>query len=198
MKQLCIDISHYQNVTSFHQVYDAGIRLVICKATQGLTGVDPKFHDFASRLDTMPEMLKGAYHFGTNADGRQQALHFLNVAKHKLLVLDWEGNGSSTMALEQAEDFVTAIHTATGKYPLLYGGALIKQMAVKIKPESPLRKCELWLAQYSTKPVLPKGWDTWRLWQNTDHFSVAGIEYPCDASMFPGTEEDLRRWYASL
>lgn len=198
MKQLCIDISHYQNVTSFHEVYDAGIRLVICKATQGLTGVDPAFQDLANRLDTMPKMLKGAYHFGTNADGRQQAVHFLRQAKHKLLVLDWEGNGSSTMTLKQAEDFVNAIHTATGRYPLLYGGALIKQMAVKITPDSPLRKCELWLAQYSTKPVLPKGWSSYRLWQNTDHFSVAGIEHPCDASMFPGTEEDLRRWYGNL
>ncbi len=35
-----IDISHFNNVTSFQDVRNAGIIGVINKATQGLTGVD--------------------------------------------------------------------------------------------------------------------------------------------------------------
>ena len=199
------DISHYDDpCTSFHDAYAAGFILAICKASQGASYVDPKYREFMDRLKTIDGQLVGAYHFGTDADSLSQADHFLSVARDdtKLLALDWEPNGENTMSLKQAESFVNRVHAETGRWPMLYSGNLAKE--TPIPATSPLLRCELWLAQYGPTPVCPAQWSKWRLWQSSGDgvgplpHDVPGIGKNVDVNRFPGSIDDLRRWYAGL
>src|SRR5689334_1453970 len=115
-----IDLSHFNNVTSFQDVKDAGIIGVIHKATQGLTGVDGTY-GLRKPQALAVGLLWGAYHFGVNADGKKQADHFLDVVQPStsdLMVLDFEQSSvEGTMTLAQAEAFVQRIFQQTGRYP---------------------------------------------------------------------------------
>jgi len=100
-----IDLSHYNPVTSFQEVQQAGIVGVIHKATEGTNWTDSTY---AGRK---PQALAaglwwGAYHFGTDSDGVKQAINFLNVvgdASGTLIALDFESNPTgSSMSLEEA------------------------------------------------------------------------------------------------
>src|SRR5205085_1856958 len=89
-----IDLSHFNTVTSFQQVKDAGILGVIHKATQGRNSVDP-FYDERRPAALAVGLFWGAYHFGTRGDVNGQADHFLDVVNPgptDLLALDFEPN----------------------------------------------------------------------------------------------------------
>ncbi len=214
---LCVDLSHHDTVESFHEAYEAGFRLVILKATQGTSYVDPTFKSRVKNLAKyLPEMLVGAYHFGTGAPAIAQAKWFLDTVSAigdvtgcpiKLRVLDYETNPyGSTMSLSQAEDFAERFHHSQSRWPMLYTSrGMIGNSGIS-ELRSPLRNCELWLADYSTtppvQPRIPTGWEKYRLWQWTAPEDpqcpvVPGIG-KCDQSMFPGTADDLYRWYQSL
>lgn len=199
-----IDISHFNGPSlNFAKAKAAGILGTIHKATQGVSGADPMYA--INRMKAQAEgLLFGAYHFAVGGDPKAQADHFLSVAKpdkNTLLVLDYEPNTQGrTMRLDEAVLFVTAIQEATGRWPGLYSGNLIKEtFPRRIHPV--LKNCWLWLAQYSAQPSnIPETWDDWTLWQYTDgahgpgDHSVDGIGH-CDRDQFNGDEAALRKFW---
>jgi lysozyme len=144
--------------------------------------------------------LWGSYHFGTGADVNTQVDHYLSVVKPnptELVCLDFEENPSgSSMTSEQAREFVSLFRERSGRYPILYGGAWLKEQ-IKGKTDSILAKCPLWIAQYAQRPILPSGWTKYSLWQYTDGVSgpepreVNGIG-PCDRNQYGGTITQLQ------
>lgn len=207
-----VDLSHHDSVESFHEAYDAGIRLCILKASQGTSFVDPRFFERVKNLSKyLPEMRIGAYHFGTGAPAIAQSKFFIDTVRRaeakagtkiKLLCLDYETNPSgSTMSQSQAEDFVRRHVVETAKKPLLYGGHLLRNVADN-NPHSPLLDCELWLADYRDEPRLPEGWRKWRIWQYSAPEDRSGPPVPgigvCDKDKFNGSPEDLKRWFTAL
>jgi lysozyme len=197
-----VDISHHNGNVDLNAAKAAGIVGVIQKATQGTSMTDNMYQQNRQKAQAAG-LLWGAYHFGSLADGAQQADFFLakaNPDAQTLLVLDFEPNGNSTMTLDQAKAFVTRVQSVTGKFPGFYSGSLIKQL-LGGKPADPvLSQCFLWLAQYAPAPKnIPATWPTWTLWQYTDGQpqngppprSVDGIG-PCDRDQFNGTIEALQ------
>ena len=197
-----IDISHYNNVTSFQEVKNNGIVGVFNKATQGTTGVDATYHSRRQRaLDA--GLLWGAYHFGTKGNVEEQAAHFLdtvNPTATDLLVLDFEPNGESgTMTLSEAEKFVRIVNEKTGRFPGLYSGQSFIREKVGSNTATVLKNCFLWIARYSSEhPKAPPAWTTFTLWQYTDGnagdqpHQVPGIGR-CDRDKFNGDEAGLQR-----
>lgn len=197
-----IDLSHYNEVTSFPAIKASGIVGVIHKATQGTNVVDPTY---ALRR---PQALAaglwwGAYHFGIDADGTAQADYFLSVVNPRptdLLVLDFEQNGDATMTLQQAEQFVTQVCNQTGRYPGFYSDSLAGSLLGQTVNQT-LRQCWLWRAEYGVSPVVPPTWPTWTMWQYTDGtngdgpYQVPGIGGPgtCDRDKFNGSMDGLAR-----
>lgn len=205
MLDAVLDLSHHNPVTAFWDIQRSGVVGVIHKATQGGAMIDAKFHDHLTRAKETG-LLLGAYHFGTGSSGQKQAYHFLNVARQfapledLLLVLDWEDNKTSTMTLEDAEQFVALVHRETKRYPVIYSGMAFFNARVRsIKPdESILRKCPLWIARYSADPpVLAKGWGPWKLWQYTSTGRCKGVQGNVDRNRFPGEEKELRCWWTT-
>lgn len=202
-----IDLSHHNASVDFSAIKSDGILGVIHKATQGISYVDPKFKERAEQAVAY-DVPVGAYHFGTAADPVQQAEHFVEQAGgERLLVLDFENNPDKTqgdMSLQGAESFVRRVCELTGRYPMLYSGHTIKEVVQAQEITNPeqteLSKCKLWIAQYSTAPVIPAIWSSWTLWQYTDGqvgpepHTVAGVG-PCDRDYFNGTEDELRQLF---
>jgi lysozyme len=197
-----IDLSHYNDVTSFSDIKASGIVGVIHKATQGTGDRDPTY---ASRREAAVAagLWWGAYHFGTNADGVAQAQFFLSVVNpgpQDLLVLDFEQNGDDTMTLAQAEQFVTEVFRQTGRYPGFYSDSLVNSLLGDSVNET-LSQCWFWRAEYGASPVVPPTWPTWTMWQYTDGqngsgpYGVSGIGGAgiCDRDKFNGSMDGLAR-----
>lgn len=74
------------------------------------------------------------------------------------------------MTLDQANDFVTTIHSLTKRWPMVYGGHLLRESVAKAKNTIPLAKCPLWYARYADTPEeLPVHiWPAYTLWQYSD------------------------------
>ena len=199
-----IDISHYNRDPDFTAARQGGIVGVIHKATQGADGVDPTYA--ANRAQAQAAgLMWGAYHFATGDDPQAQARHFLAVAgadPGTLLALDLEHNPTgSSMSLDQARTFVTAVQQATGRYPGLYGGSYLKEL-LGGNADPILAQCWFWLAEYGPVPHVPEGWPTWTLWQYTDGafgpepHTVAGVGR-CDRDLFNGDIGQLQRLWGA-
>jgi lysozyme len=198
-----IDISHHNGTRlRFDKAKAAGIVGVIQKSTQGEAYVDPTFKSNRKAL-LLADLLFGAYHFGTGANGVSQAQHFLNIVQpdeNTVVVLDFEDNPTGTsMTLEEARAFVTHIHDKLGRWPGFYSGHTIKR-ALGTSVDPVLKNCWFWLAQYGPTAVVPPCWSKWTMWQYTDGgvgpapHSVDGIG-PCDRDYYVGTDAQLRTWW---
>jgi lysozyme len=193
-----IDLSHFNQVTSFAEVKSDGIVGVIHKATEGLSETDQTYQTHKAEAQAAG-LWWGAYHFATGDDAVAQAEHFLsfvNPTATDLLVLDFEQNPSgSSMTVAGAEQFVTHIQQATGRWPGFYSGAYIKQLLGNNKSEV-LANCWFWLSEYGPTPHVPANWPTWTMWQYTDGsigpepHSVAGVGN-CDRDQFNGEMSGL-------
>ena len=199
-----VDISHHNGNVDFVKLREAGIVGVVHKATQGLGGSDPTY--VAHRAAALgANLLWGAYHFGTDSDGVQQAENFLATVgdiTNTLIALDFESNPTGpSMSLEEARAFVTHVNETTGRYPGFYSGHDIKQ-ALGTGTDSVLSNCWFWLAQYGPTAVVPPNWSTWTLWQYTDGgLGPAPNDVPgvgrFDRDLFNGTMDQLTSFWGT-
>jgi lysozyme len=194
-----IYLSHYNRDPDLAAAKQDGIVGLIHKATQGADETDPTYAQSRAQARAAG-LMWGAYHFATGDDPQAQASHFLSVAAADpgtLLALDFEHNPvGSSMSLDQARVFVTAVAQATGRYPGLYGGSYLREL-LGGSADPVLAQCWFWLAEYGPEPHVPAGWPTWTLWQYTDGaygpqpYEVAGVGR-CDRDMFNCDEAQLQ------
>jgi len=156
----------------FKKVKGDGILAIIAKATTGATGIDPTFAKFRKAVKAPGlNFLWGTYHFGTAADPQVQVEHYLQTAQpaaSELVALDFEPNPQGpSMTLAQGRDFVGIFQARTGRYPVLYGGAYLKELLGN-HPDPLLSLCPLWISQYGPVAVIPPAWKRHTLWQYTD------------------------------
>jgi len=199
-----VDLSHHNGQVDFVKAAGDGIIGVVQKATQGTSYTDPTYTTNRDAVKAAA-LLFGAYHFGTGADGVEQADYFLSCVKpddNTLLVLDFEANPQGpSINLEEARAFVTHIASVTGRFPGFYSGHYIKDL-LGTSTDPVLSQCWLWLSQYGPTPVVPANWNTWTMWQYTDGAAgpgpheVNGIG-ACDRDTFNGDNDQLKRlWIA--
>lgn len=191
-----VDISHHNTVTDFAATYAAGIRGVIHKSSQGATLSD-KTYTSRRKDATAAGLLWGAYHFADSSNVANQVSSFLRCAApddNTLLALDWEDQGSRTMSLDQAKEFLQLVFDRTGQRPLLYSGNVAKEK-LGARPDPFLNRHRLWLCQYGPVAKYPAGWDKHWLWQFSADgsgplpHSVAGIkDIGVDLNVFGGTD----------
>lgn len=192
-----IDLSHFNANPDFVALTGSGIFGVIHKATQGRQWTDPTYAE--RKLAAQAAGLKwGAYHFGDGSDVNAQVQHFLSVATDTaLLVLDIEENSSGpSMTLAQAEQFVTLVQAATGRWPGLYCGIYLKELLTNV-PSTPLTSCWLWYADYekTPAPAYPPVWPIWTMWQYTDAGCPCNNSFTCDRDRFNGELPGLTRLF---
>lgn len=188
-----IDVSVHNSVEDWSAVKSFGVKGIIHKATQGTGFVDKRYTErrlAARRVG----LLWGAYHFFDRSPPDQQAKNFLRVAQadaETLLCLDWEPYGGNTGTLAQAKEFLRILYEETGQRPVLYSGNLVKEQG---RGDPFLAQHRLWLAQYASHPQIPRGWDTYWLWQYSGdgwggHGTIPGISTRgMDVNLFGGKD----------
>ena len=204
---IVVDLYHGDEVASFAEAAQAGIRGIIHKASQGADVTDPRY---AERRVAAREagLLWGAYHFGTNADVEAQLGNFLRAAQpdaQTLLALDCEPNGIDTMTLDQARQVLVGIAGRLGRKPVLYSGSLIKEQLGDVD-DAFFGSHRLWLAEYGPVPRTQRSWQRPWLWQYSgdgigpDPKTVQGIPGAggfVDCNSYDGTPDQLRAEWAS-
>ena len=208
-----IDISHFEKMVDFDQVYANGVRGVILKATQGRSYVDETFHDRAEAA-AKAGLLVGAFHFGERDAPDPQLTNFRTTVKGSkatLFAFDFEPWSEKepdgeivehpAPTIDQAIGFLDGLAAETDGPVLLYGGDAIRE-ALQGRRNGWLARYRLWLSAYKEDPdpYLPAGWPGWTLWQYTDgtkpnRNSTPGVGRPCDRSRFRGTVEQLYNWW---
>lgn len=172
-----IDVSGWNHVTSWQQAQASGVALGISKATEGLTFVDPTFHD--NWLGSEVCGARASYHFGhPSNDPVREAGHYLSVASfgdHDYPMLDMEitdGLGFAHAA-NWSLAFCTEVQARTGKAPLFYTYSAFKNgMGVGARQ---LIGYPLFEAAYQATAPDPAPWPKWTIWQNTSQGHVPGI-----------------------
>jgi lysozyme len=195
-----IDISHYQGIPSRQSLSDAGIVGVIHKATEGGGSKDATYFAKKDKIKKQYGLKWGSFHYSSGTDPLMQVENYLNYAKpeaDEFIALDYEPSSSGTnMTYNQMVEFVELIHQSLNRYPVIYGGRLLRDTLAGVT-ESVLSKCPLWYSRYAPAPIgIPKIWTTWTLWQYTDGndgpdpHDVDGFGH-CDRDTYQGTEQDL-------
>jgi lysozyme len=193
-----IDLSHHHKISA-KTAKESGVVAIIHKATEGVDFYDKEYPKAKVEAKAIG-LLWGSYHFSNNKSPAEQVKNYLSYAKpedDELICLDFEHNNGNEMSLEQAEKFVTLIKKELGRFPMLYGGAWLREQ-VKANTNAILAQCPLWYRRYASTPKeLPTQiWPTYTLWQYTDGKegaspkSVNGIA--CDRNFFQGTESELK------
>lgn len=199
-----LDLSHHNNVTSWPQAKAAGILGIIHKATEGTSLTDNMYGIRKPRV--LSNGLKwGAYHFANGSNVQDQVNHFLSVAgidQDTLYALDWEDVPGNTMSLDQVKQFLQLIEAKIGiGRCVIYSGNRAKE-ALGSSRDSYLGSHRLWLAQYTTIPVVQASWPKYWLWQYSDGTSgpephgCPGVEGEVDTNHWDGTDQELLAQWA--
>jgi lysozyme len=196
-----IDIYH-QNAIDLQAAKDGGVIAVIHKATEGATIRDSRYQDRRTQAKALG-LLWGAFHFSSGGSVSDQVEIFLAHATptdDDLISLDWEpSTNGPNMPIEDARHFVQMIRDETGRWPVIYGGALLRE-SISHQPDPILANCPLWYSRYANAPVgIPtQVWPTYTLWQYTDGdvgpqpHDTPGAGAGIDRNIFQGTASDLR------
>ena len=151
-----IDVAWPQGpAVDWPSVERAGVRFAICKATQGLAGVDPTF---ARNRDEIRKtsIVFGAYHwFEPAVDPIEQARHFVRtvgpLGELDLLAIDFEDDDRGAVKGKPLLDGVLAclreVERLTGRRPLLYTGRWFYDGSVGFD-SAEIATYPLWHAQY--------------------------------------------------
>jgi lysozyme len=194
-----IDIYHL-NTVDLAMARANGIVAVIHKATEGATVTDAEYRGRRDKAKTLG-LLWGAYHYSSGASVSDQVANFIEQAEpdeSDVVALDWESSSDGPdMTLEQACRFVEMIKSELGRWPVVYGGRLLRE-TLGAKRQPVLANCPLWYSRYRSAPIgIPTAtWPTYTLWQFTDGndgpapHTVKGIGR-CDRSRFAGTIDEL-------
>src|ERR1051326_4738753 len=198
-----IDIYHGNSI-DLERCFEGGIVAIVHKATQGATSRDSRYHERRERARQLG-FLWGAYHFSSGSSVSEQVENFLTYARpadDELIALDWEPSSSGPdMTLEQARHFVQMVQDETGRWPVIYGGHLLRE-SVGHNPDPILANCPLWYARYANAPfgIPTEIWNTYTLWQYTDGdagpepHETPGVS-GADRNIFRGTTQQLKhKW----
>lgn len=204
-----IDLSHHNadprldDGEIYHAFRDAGVRLVILKASQGVSFRDPKYAP-RRHLATAAGLKVDAYHFLDGSAVSTQIAHFLAAAEPDAgmrLALDCEPNAGAaagSVAPFYANRAAALLDAKLGRQCLRYTGAgYVTPQRVKLLPD--LLNGPIWLAKYGPAPtaawLLALGIDPLDvvLWQFTDRGTVAELR-PVDCSYFIGPLAALEQW----
>ncbi len=198
-----IDVSRWQQTVDWVAVKNAGMTFGFCKATQGVAVLDKTFATNWAGIKNAG-LARGCYCFyDPLLDGAQQAQFFLKSVKFEssdMLVCDVEqaATTSADALIAGVKTWLDLVEGASGRKPVIYTRASFWNEKMRGSSGYPAWAADypMWTAHYTTaaKPLVPKGWNTWALWQYTESGKVAGVNGNVDMNRYNGTPEQLFAW----
>jgi GH25 family lysozyme M1 (1,4-beta-N-acetylmuramidase) len=195
-----IDVSHWQGKPNWAAAKAAGVRFVIAKATDGMTGVDPQYARNRSRLraNAIPF---SAYHYArpdtTPGDAVAEADHFINTARldgrNLLPVLDFENNANALTPEELADwaaTWLARVEERLRVKPMIYTNTRFWTERMADTTSFAVSGYRLWIRDLNVDtPTLPAAaWDgsSWTLWQYTVKGGLPGFSGRVDRNRYGG------------
>jgi len=200
---LVIDVSQAQKPIDWQAVKAGGIAGVIVRATQGIATSHPVGVDtaFVQHIDgALAAGLKvGVYHaFIASRDGNAQAQFFHSTVAPYLdklsfpLAIDVELDNGQTPDVITGRLFdMASTLEALGQKPVIYTSAGFWNAHTIARNDSYFGRLPLWVAHWTeaAKPILPRGWTEYALWQYTSDGAISGVEGRCDVSRTPAAAQ---------
>lgn len=198
-----IDISNWQKGIDLRKL---DFDFVICKATEGITFVDPYCNLFMNTAEQMGK-LRGFYHFAhPSNDALEEARFFYkntsNYFGHAIPVLDWESENKNDV--QWALRWLNEVQRLSGVKPMIY----MSESVVNAYDWYPVVQGDygLWVAKYrdnipdynydmSSAGNAPrvKWWNGYAMWQWTSTGRLDGYSGSLDCDIFYG---DRNAWNA--
>lgn len=191
-----IDVSADQGDIDWHKVASAGIKFAFIKATEGITYVDPKFHQNWNNARAAG-ILCSAYHFLRPEDdphlSSKAFLDTIGVLKDSDLppTLDFEvlDKASVAAATLNAKAWLDLVELSTKKTPIVYSYMAFFE---QLKLGSEFKKYLLYMAELDVAtPKVVSPWDKVTFWQYSWTGTVLGIGPKVDMDHFYGSSADL-------
>ena len=196
------DLSHWNTVTDWKKIREAGYEFCFIKATQGTGYLDPTYKERKDKV-RKAGMLLGAYHFADATDPIKEADWFLKnvgeLQEGEIVILDYE-----TYKLDNPADWclkwLSRVEQKLGFKPLLYTyhGLLVKY---DWKPVS-VANFGLWAARYGLQTQFPNplfkpstgSWPFYAVWQYCSKGKVPGINGNVDLNTSSMDINSLRKY----
>jgi lysozyme len=195
-----VDVSLYQGTIAWSQA-KSSISYAFIKATQGAMIIDPQFRAnwTGAKLNGIP---RGAYHyFKFSEDPKAQANYFLAALQGDLgelpPIIDVEDTAAPA-DINKVKAFIDAVELATNRRCMVYTSVGFWNNARWGGPVSWAKEKDLWVAAYTSAPLIPSDWTTWRFWQYSNSGTIAGIPAAVDLNQFNGTITDFQNYLANL
>ena len=127
-------------------------------------------HLFTKKNRLKPHGIKwGSYHYSSGSDVVLQVENYLNHAQpeaDELIALDYEPSSSGpNMSYAQMIEFVELIRAATGRYPVIYGGPLLRETLAGVTHSTGQTARSGMRATTSRGRRSGASWNSWTLWQ---------------------------------
>jgi lysozyme len=193
------------NRIDLHKAWDAGVRCILHRASIGLRA-DTAYVE-RKKTALARGFLWGGYHLPDGSDVDAQLNLFLRqepgTDSQTVMALDWEETKTGSLTYDQIRSLIKKFHhtlssEAEERYPMLYGGRLLRNTTEIAKGDTFLALCPLWYVRYRSTPVgLPvRTWPKYTLWQFDNEKRINGapdkdIVPGADWNRFDGTYEDL-------
>ncbi len=173
------NFSHWDSIPSIANFPADEAPAVIHRASRGLE-TDTAYRSRARQSRQRPEILWGAYHFGTGANLQTQlnlALERVgyhpNAAHRTLMAFDFEHNvkgRNDHMTVGNLAELIRRFHAKTGVYPVIYvnPGWFNRRLKTDSHTAADLkviRNCPLWTSAYKAKPAAAEVFRPWVIWQ---------------------------------
>ncbi len=197
-----VDVSKY-NGNAVEEIDAAdSLYFIICKATEGVTLVDPSLRS-NWKLIRDKKMILGAYHFyHTDDDPTAQAQFYCSTvdAQGKLDITPIVDIEQGSLTPNQATNtnqlqsnlliYLNVIEKHYKRIPMIYTGEAFAQQFLN---NPVFAKYPLWLAEYSgkAKPILPDTWKAtgYKIWQKRANFDINST--PTDYDVYFGKLSEL-------
>ena len=200
---IVVDLSHWQaDPIDWDDLFEAGTNGVILKATDGVSYVDPTFHDRCG--EAMNAGLNvAAYHFLRHLDVDEQMHSFLTeVDRHKLgrVCIDYELPEDDASTEPDLSDLFNAVYYLKQFKALdiaVYGSGKLRA-DIGADYYHYLSNTSLWIAHYTddAQPLWPSNqWPRWDLWQYSNACDVKGVNGPVDGNRWNADAGSLDYWF---
>jgi GH25 family lysozyme M1 (1,4-beta-N-acetylmuramidase) len=197
---MVIDISSNNGIIDFKTLAQQGVDELFIRLTMGY-GTQDKLSKSNAQGATENGIPISFYHFvyahsdiDPIEDSTKQANYFVQILNtmpvYQRLAIDCEpedASGTDTKYTQEQysqwlANFLYVVKASTGHDMIIY--TYTDYLNKHLPSNHKFGAYDLWIAQYKneSQPTLPKGWNTWELWQYTEKGQVLGIDGMVDIS----------------
>jgi len=178
-----IDVSVWQGLIDWNAVYLSGITRAYIKCGGSDTGINYQDRNFVRNWQNSKSagVKRGMYFFissYTSFESQIDKIKWFNDTypdSDYRLAIDLEDKSLIYSPKSSIISFFNLVESKLGYTPVVYTANWWFRQRFNQNDKSEWSKYPLWVASYTSTPVIPSGWDDYAIWQWTSQSNVNGI-----------------------